>query len=137
MKKKGVGKFIFGTALGVGLGMLFAPKKGSETRKELGAKMEELLNKVKEIDVDEVKCMLEDKIADIERELKDLDNEKVLKIAKTKGKELKAKSEDLVRLAVDKGTPILKEMAEDVREKTILVIKEVLNKLEETDKEAK
>lgn len=137
MKKKGVGKFIFGTALGVGLGMLFAPKKGSETRKELGAKMEELLNKVKEIDVDEVKCMLEDKIADIERELKDLDNEKVLKIAKTKGKELKAKSEDLVRLAVDKGTPILKEMAEDIREKTILVIKEVLNKLEETDKEAK
>jgi gas vesicle protein len=137
MKKKGVGKFIFGTALGVGLGMLFAPKKGSETRKELGTKMEELLNKVKEIDVDEVKCMLEDKIADIERELKDLDNEKVLKIAKTKGKELKAKSEDLVRLAVDKGTPILKEMAEDIREKTILVIKEVLNKLEETDKEAK
>lgn len=137
MKKKGVGKFIFGTALGVGLGILFAPKKGSETRKELGAKMEEFLNKVKEIDIDEVKSMLEDKVTEIERELKALDNEKVLKIAKAKGKELKTKSEDLVKLAIDKGTPILKEMAEDVKEKTIIVIKEVLNKLEETDKEAK
>ena len=94
MKKRGVGKFVFGTALGVGLGMLFAPKKGSETRKELGTKIDELLNKVKEIDVDEVKCMLESKITEIETELKDLDNEKVLKIAKAKGKELKAKSEE-------------------------------------------
>lgn len=137
MKKRGMGKFITGAALGVGLGFLFAPKKGSETRKELGTKMEELLNKVKELDMEEVQKTLEKKVNEIEKELKDLDKEKVLKIAKTKGKELKKKSEDLVKLAVDKGTPILKEMAEEVREKTIIVIKEVLNKLEETKNEAK
>ena len=137
MKKRGMSKFITGAALGVGLGFLFAPKKGSETRKELGTKMEELLNKVKELDMEEVQKTLEKKVNEIEKELKDLDKEKVLKIAKTKGKELKKKSEDLVKLAVDKGTPILKEMAEKVREKTIIVIKEVLNKLEETKNEAK
>ncbi|NLA33769.1 MAG: YtxH domain-containing protein [Tenericutes bacterium] len=137
MKKRGMSKFITGAALGVGLGFLFAPKKGSETRKELGTKMEELLNKVKELDMEEVQKTLEKKVNEIEKELKDLDKEKVLKIAKTKGKELKKKSEDLVKLAVDKGTPILKEMAEEVREKTIIVIKEVLNKLEETKNEAK
>lgn len=137
MKKRGMSKFITGAALGVGLGFLFAPKKGSETRKELGTKMEELLNKVKELDMEEVQKTLEKKVNEIEKELKGLDKEKVLKIAKTKGKELKKKSEDLVKLAVDKGTPILKEMAEEVREKTIIVIKEVLNKLEETKNEAK
>ncbi len=35
MAKKGWGKFIIGAGLGAGLGVLFAPKKGSETRKEL------------------------------------------------------------------------------------------------------
>ena len=41
-KKKGFGKFLAGLAVGAGLGVLFAPKKGSETRAELKAKIEEL-----------------------------------------------------------------------------------------------
>lgn len=44
-KKSGLGKFIAGAAIGAGLGILFAPKKGSETRKELKEKMDELVNK--------------------------------------------------------------------------------------------
>ena len=37
-KKSGLGKFIAGVAIGTGIGVLFAPKKGSETRAELKAK---------------------------------------------------------------------------------------------------
>ena len=33
MGKKGLGKFILGAGIGAGLGLLFAPKAGSETRK--------------------------------------------------------------------------------------------------------
>ena len=33
-KKKGLGKLIAGMAIGAGLGVLFAPKSGKETRKE-------------------------------------------------------------------------------------------------------
>ena len=33
-RKKGIGKFVFGAAIGAGLGLLFAPKKGSELRFE-------------------------------------------------------------------------------------------------------
>ena len=46
MKMSKGGKFILGLGGGVGLGLLFAPKKGEETRQELKAKCEELLNKV-------------------------------------------------------------------------------------------
>ena len=39
-KKKGFGKFLAGALLGAGLGVLFAPKKGSETRQQLKQKFE-------------------------------------------------------------------------------------------------
>ena len=48
-KKKGFGKFLLGAGIGAGLGLLFAPKKGSETRADLKAKLDEFTKKVKEI----------------------------------------------------------------------------------------
>lgn len=129
-KKGGFGKFLLGGAIGAGLGFLFAPKAGSETRKELKAKLDEMLLKAKEIDVDEVKEEFQAKIYEIKNELEDLDKEKALKIAKKKANEIQEKVEDLVNYAVSKGTPILEQTAEIVREKAVVVTKEVLAKLE-------
>ncbi len=134
-KKKGIGKFIAGAALGAGLGILFAPQKGSDTRRALKNKLDELVNKVKEIDVDEVREEVEAKVAEIKKELEDLDKEKALKIAKTKAKALQAKAEDLYKYAVEKGTPVVEKLAADVREKTLSVAKDVVAKLEESNKE--
>lgn len=136
-KKSGAGKFILGALVGAGLGVLFAPKAGSETRKELKEKMTELLNKAKEIDMDDVKDRIALKVEEIRAELSDLDKEKVLKIAKKKGNDIKDKCEELVELAKQKGTPILEKAANEVREKTIEAVKEILDKLEEADKKAK
>ena len=131
MGKKGMGKFVFGAALGAGLGMLFAPKKGSETRVELKKKLDELLNQAKDIDVDELRNDFNAKVDEIKLELKDLDKEKVLSIAKEKGAELKDKAQDLVEMAKEKGTPVLKKTAEDVLNNVIKVSKETLKKLED------
>ena len=131
---KGLGKFLIGAAIGAGLGILFAPKKGSETRCELKQKLDELTAKAKGIDADEVKEAIELKIQEIKAELSELDKEKVLKIAKAKAKAIKEKSEELVSLAVEKGTPVLQKAADEVREKAIVVVKEVLNKLEKKEK---
>lgn len=135
--KKGLGKFVLGALVGAGLGVLFAPKAGSETRRELKEKMNELLTKAKELDLEEVKENISAKVEEIKLELEDLDGEKVLKIAKKKGNDIKNKCEELVELAKKKGTPILENAANEVREKTIDAVKEILEKLENSDKKAK
>lgn len=127
---KGIGKFVVGAALGAGLGILFAPKKGSETRELLKKKMTELTNHIRNIDVEEVKEEFEKKVNEIRMELVDLDKEKVLEIAKEKCNDLKVKTQELVELAKDKGTPVLRETAKDLLETVVKVSKETIKKLD-------
>ena len=132
-KKGGLLKFLAGIGLGVGVGMLLAPKKGEELRKDLKVKLEDLLKKAKEIDVREVADDFMGKVEKLKSELEDLDKEKVLAVAKKRGEELKNKAAELVEIAKEKGTPVLEKAAAEVRERAILVTKEVLKKLEEKE----
>jgi gas vesicle protein len=133
-KKKGLGKFVFGAAIGAGLGLLFAPKKGSEMRADLKDKLDDFVKQVKNIDKEEVKAQFDEKVEQIREELKDLDKEKALNIAKKKASDLKKKTQELVDLAIEKGTPILRDAAEELKEKAISVSKDVIKKLEKKEK---
>jgi len=133
-KKSGLGKFLLGAGIGVGLGMLFTKKTGKENREQLKKKIDELVLKLKNFDSKEVKENVQKKIDEIMDEINDLDKEKVLKIAKKKAEQIKAKSEELVEYVIEKGTPVLEKSAALVREKAIIVTKEILNKLEQEEK---
>lgn len=133
-KKSGVGKFLAGAAVGAGLGILFAPKKGSETREDIKMLIDDMIAKVKSIDIDEVKEEFEVKLYNIKDELEDLDKEKVLKIAKKKAKQIQDATEELVNYAVEKGTPMLEKTANSIREAAIKTTKDVLARLEGEEK---
>ena len=75
-KSGGLFKFIAGVGIGVGAGMLLAPKKGEELRKDLKKKIDELLNKAKEIDIKEVSDDFVKRINELKDEIEDLDKEK-------------------------------------------------------------
>ena len=119
-KKSGWGKFAVGAAIGGALGVLFAPKKGSETRRELKDKLDELVEKVKGLDKEDIKEEIAEKIDELKAELKDLDKEKVVEIAKDKALQLKIKAEELVDIAKEKGTPVLQKATKEVKEYYII-----------------
>ena len=62
MSKKSKMGFLGGALVGLGLGFLFAPKSGSETRKELAKQTSMLWDKVRSMDADEIKDKLENKL---------------------------------------------------------------------------
>lgn len=134
MKKNGVGKFFAGALVGAGLGVLFAPQKGEKTREELKKKINELIDKLRDVKVDEVTELIENKVNELKEELSELDKEKVLEFAKEKAILVKDKAEELVNLAIDKGTPVLRDAATDVKKKAIAVAKNTVDKLEKEEK---
>ena len=126
----GKGKFIAGVAVGATLGVLFAPKKGSETRQDLKDLLDEIIGKIKDIDIQDVKDALSNKISEIKRSISELDKEKVLEIAKEKGAILKEKCEELIAYAKEKGIPAVEKNARELKEKASAVTKEVIQRIE-------
>ena len=136
-KNKGFGKLLAGVAIGAGLGILFAPKNGDQTRKELKTKIDEMVLKLKEVDAKEVKDSIEIKVYQIKEEIESLNKEKVLEIAKEKAKDIQDLAQELVDYTVEKGTPVVEKTANAIRIKTIEITKEILNKLEQEEKKSR
>ena len=131
---KGKGKFLLGALVGAGLGMLFAPKSGRELRKDLGKAFDELLDKVSQIKVEDVKEAMDDKIAELKELVNNMDSETALSIAKDTYEKIKVKGQELVNLAVTTGTPVLEETAVKLKKNSIAVAKSVIKKLEKENK---
>ena len=133
-KNKGIGKFLVGASVGATLGLLFAPKKGSETREDLKRMLDDFVIKAKNIDMDDVRETVETKIAEIKEGLAELDKETVLSTAKKQAKKLQDAAEELVNYAIEKGTPVIEKSANAIKKKVIEVSKNVITKLEKETK---
>lgn len=132
-RKCGFGKFVLGVGVGVGLGILFAPQEGSKTRKELKIKMDELLEKVKAIDPEDVKADILQRVEELRMEIKNLDKERAIEIARNSAKKVGQKANDLYDYAKEKSTPVVEKAVKEVKDVTLKAAKEVVNRLEENE----
>lgn len=136
-KKSGLGKFLLGAGIGVGLGILFAPKSGKETRRDLKNKMDDLLEKAKNIDIQEVKMAIETKVKEIKEDLKNLDKETAVEAIKEQAKKIKKKADELVDYAVKKGTPVIENAAKEVKKSTVKALESITAKLKDEEEPKK
>ena len=127
MKKKTMIGFLAGTAVGAGLGVLFAPKSGKETRKDI----KNLAKKAKNIDLDDVREFVIEKSADIEDKLSKLSKEKVLKEAKSKAKEIEKDIINLYDYVKDISEDVMQDSVIKLKKKAETTIEKVLDKLKE------
>ena len=133
-KKSGLGKFILGAGIGAGIALLFAPQEGSKTRKELKIKLDELLDKAKQIDVDDVKADIIQRVEELRMGVKDLDKEKALEIAKSQAKKIEKKANELYDYAKEAATPVVENAVKEAKDVALKAAKQVVNKLEESEK---
>lgn len=133
MSKKGMGKFVAGAAIGAGLGILFAPKKGSETREDLKNKTKKIAKDIKNIDPKEVKEKLDKKVQELKKDLENLNKETAKEMIKEKGNALLKKADELIDTAKEKSAPVVEKAAKEVKEKTVNILQGAIDKLESTD----
>ena len=129
-KNKGLGRFITGAFIGAGLGVLFAPKKGSDTRKELKEKSVEVMDQIKHTSANDVKKILDKKLKELKKEFENLNKETAKDMIKEKANLLIDKADELLELAKEKSAPVIEKATKEVKDKTIDILNAAVDKLE-------
>ena len=115
-----------GTLIGGTLGVLFAPRKGSETRELIKDSISEMKNKLSNISKKDVKRYVERKLDEIEIELARLDAENEFKNAKRQAKKVSKKITKLMNYTKKKGLYEFENLVDDLKEKANTISEEIL-----------
>lgn len=132
--KKETGKIVAGAVAGavIGgtLGVLFAPRKGSETREKIKLTFVNLKNKVSKIEEEDVRYYIEKKLNEIDDDIEVLEGTLEFKKAKRQAKKVIKKINKLIDYTTKKGYEEFEDLITDLKEKASEISEEILTNLE-------
>lgn len=117
MSKSGLGKFIIGACIGVGIGLLVASKPGKETREDIKKKFKELEDKFRELDLTELKDGAIEKLDALKHKISNLDSDQVADFTKEKISDIKNGLVELTKSVKRKSVPVIKRIVDDISSK--------------------
>lgn len=119
-----------GIVLGGTLGVLFAPRKGSETREKIKLTFVNLKNKVSKIEEEDIKYYIEKKLNEIDDDIEVLEGTLEFKQAKKQAKKVIKKINKLIDYTTKKGYDEFEDLITDLKEKASEISEEILTNLE-------
>ncbi len=146
-----IGKFIAGIGVGTVIGMLLAPKKGSELREELKEKSQELYDKAQNMTKEDVETLINNTIEEIKLAIDEFDIEEFKDTTGNKLSVVKGKLEELansvkssdeyanfkasVAKISDEMTNKLNEIKTKIQDKDFDALKELDNAMDDIEDE--
>lgn len=119
-----------GIVLGGTLGVLFAPRKGSETREKIKLTFVNLKNKVSKIEEEDIKYYIEKNLNEIDDDIEVLEGTLEFKKAKKQAKKVIKKINKLIDYTTKKGYDEFEDLITELKEKASEISEEILTNLE-------
>ena len=132
-----IGKFIAGVGIGTVIGMLLAPKKGSELRQDLKDKSQELYDKAQNMTKEDIETLVNNTIEEIEQAIEEFDLDEFKEATGAKLSNLKDKLEQLANsIKSSDEYANFKEAVNKVSTDLTSTISEIKTKIQDKDFDA-
>lgn len=129
-----LGKLIAGIGIGTVIGMLCAPKKGSELRKDIKDKSKDLYDKAQNISKEDIQELINNTIDEIKLAIDEFDAGEFKENAGKKINEVKSKLEELaVSVKSSEEYANFKESVTKVSNEVTTKLKEIKTKIQDQD----
>ena len=129
-----VGKFLVGLGVGAVIGMLLAPKKGSELREDIVKESKKAYDSVKNLTKEDVEAMLGETIETVKKTVDEFDLEQFKSSASDKLSDLEFKLQEFATKVKESDQYMqVKDSIVELTEKVNSKIDEVKNKAKESE----